>query len=48
MTEIEEDFDECLHIGPTERKFGGAIICAQCSTIIGYWKPEQPKASVRR
>lgn len=34
--------DECKHDGATERRFGGAITCADCNRIIGYWKSPQP------
>jgi len=39
---------ECPHSGPTEKKFGGAIICGHCRLVIGHWKPSQPTAHLNR
>ena len=39
---------ECPHSGPTEKKFGGAIICGHCRLVLGHWKPSQPTAHLNR
>ena len=36
----------CQHTGGTHNKFSGAIVCDDCSRVIGSWKEPQPRLNM--